>query len=75
MATSLDQYQQAIVNADAQLIEAQTAGNTKLADEILADINTMVLDMKAEHPDYQPSPVADTSGDSLNTQLDLLQNN
>ena len=75
MATSLDQYQQAIVNADAQLIDAQTAGNTKLADEILADINTMVLDMKAEHPDYQPSPVADTSGDSLNTQLDLLQNN
>ena len=73
MATSLDQYQQAIVNADAQLMQAQTNGNTELADEILADINTMVADMKAEHPDYQPSPVADTSVSALDSQLDAMQ--
>lgn len=73
MATSLDQYQQAIVNADAQLMQAQTNGNTELADEILADINTMVADMKLEHPDYQPSPVADTSVSALDSQLDALQ--
>ena len=73
MATSLDQYQQAIVNADAQLMQAQTNGNTELADEILADINTMVADMKLEHPDYQPSPVADTSVSALDSQLDAMQ--
>ena len=73
MATSLDQYQQAIVNADAQLMQAQTNGNTELADEILADINTMVADMKPEHPDYQPSPVADTSVSALDSQLDAMQ--
>ena len=73
MATSLDQYQQAIVNADSQLIQAQTAGNTELADEILADINKMVADMKVEHPDYQPTAVADTSISALDSQLDALQ--
>jgi len=73
MATSLDQYQQAIVNADAQLMAAQAAGNTALADEILTDINSMVSDMKLEHPDYRPEAVADTSGASVNTQLNLLQ--
>ena len=73
MATSLDQYQQAIVNADAQLMQAQTNGNTELADEILADINTMVADMKAEHPDYQPEAVADTSVSALDSQLDAMQ--
>ena len=73
MATSLDQYQQAIVNADAQLMQAQTNGNTELAKEILSDINTMVTDMKAEHPDYQPSPVADTSVSALDSQLDAMQ--
>ena len=75
MATSLDQYQQAIVNADAQLIQAQANGETKLANEILADINTMVADMKLEHPDYQPSPVADTSVSALDSQLDAMQTN
>ena len=75
MATSLDQYQQAIVNADAQLIQAKTNGNTALADEILADINIMVADMKAEHPEYRPEPVADTSINALDEQLDMLQNN
>ena len=73
MATSLNQYQQAIVNADAQLMAAQSNGNTELADEILADINTMVADMKLEHPDYQPSPVADTSVSALDSQLDAMQ--
>jgi len=73
MATSLDQYQQAIVNADSQLMQAQTAGNTELADEILADINKMVADMKAEHPDYQPTAVADTSVSALDSQLNDLQ--
>lgn len=74
MATSLNQYQQAIVNADAQLMQAQANGETELAKEILSDINTMVTDMKAEHPDYQPSPVADMTGSSVNTQLNQLQN-
>ena len=73
MATSIEQYQQAIVNADAQLMAAQNAGNTALADEILADINSMVSDMKLEHPDYRPEAVADTSGASVNTQLNQLQ--
>ena len=73
MATSLNQYQQAIVNADAQLMAAQSNGNTELAEEILADINTMVADMKLEHPDYQPSPVADTSVSALDSQLDAMQ--
>ena len=73
MSTSLNQYQQAIVNADAQLMAAQADGNTELADEILADINTMVTDMKAEHPDYQPSPVADTSVSALDSQLNAMQ--
>ena len=73
MATSLDQYQQAIVNADSQLMQAQTAGNTELADEILADINKMVADMKAEHPDYKPTTIADTSVSALDSQLNALQ--
>ena len=73
MATSLDQYQQAIVNADAQLMAAQAEGNTELANEILADINSMVSDMKLEHPDYRPEAVADTSGTSINTQLNQFQ--
>ena len=73
MATTLNQYQQAIVNADAQLMQAQANGETELAKEILSDINTMVADMKAEHPDYQPSPVADTSVSALDSQLDAMQ--
>ena len=73
MATSLNQYQQAIVNADAQLMQAQANGETELAKEILSDINTMVADMKLEHPDYQPSPVADTSVSALDSQLDAMQ--
>ena len=73
MSTSLNQYQQAIVNADAQLMAAQADGNTELAKEILSDINTMVTDMKAEHPDYQPEAVADTSASALESQLNQLQ--
>lgn len=73
MATSLAQYQQAIVNADKQLMAAQQAGDTALANEILSDINKMVSDMKLEHPDYSPKAVADTSVQALDTQLSELQ--
>ena len=75
MATSLDQYQTAIVKADALLIQAQNAGDTKLADEILADINYMVEQMKASYPDYKPAAVADTSISALDAQLNTLQDN
>jgi len=72
MATTLEQYQTGIVNADAMLTLALEEGREQDAIEIRSDIEAMVAAMKHEHPNYKPKPVADISTANINTQLDEL---
>ncbi len=68
---SLDTLQQTLIKAD-------DAYNNATTDEerlkIASDIKYLINQINTQYPDYEPEPVADTSVQALNTQLNALQN-
>lgn len=67
---SLDTLQQTLIKAD-------NAYNNATTDEerlkIASDIKYLINEINTQYPDYKPEPVADTSVQALDTQLNQLQ--